>query len=212
VLAFTIPYGIAKGRNVIATNSRRAAEARAKGYASELKLKAEVEAGVKTYNNAVAKEIAWETLFKAMYESAPPGLNPTFQSMAVSPSGSEVTVSFAATMPTPADTPEARGGFAKAIAAWVDELKARGSSQAWPSTFAASKLTASGTPVTGADPAAAGSGQISGSFTAPIPLDETNPITKAYLALRELSGPGALTTPNAAAATNPAATTTTVKK
>jgi hypothetical protein len=211
VLAFVVPYGFAKTRNVIATNSRRAAEAKAKGYSKELALKADVEAGVKAYNNSVTKELAWETLFKAMYESAPTGLNPTFQTMTVSPSGKEVTVTFSATMANPADTPEARGGFDKAIAAWIDELKARGSSQPWPSSFAVSKASASAAPDSSTDPAA-GPGKIIGSFTAPIPLDETNPITKAYLALREVSGPGALATASPTAASNPAATTTTVKK
>jgi hypothetical protein len=209
VLAFTVPYGFAKTRNVLATNSRRAAEAKAKGYTKELALKAEVEAGVKAYNSAVAKEIAWETLFKAMYESAPAGLNPTFQSMALAPTGNEVTVSFSASMTNPPQTPEAKGGFDRAIAAWIDELKVRGSSQPWPSTFSVSKGASSGAAVPGTEPVTPGSGQISGSFTAPIPLDETNPITKAYLALRELSGPG--TTPTAAASGS-AATTTTVKK
>ncbi len=212
VLAFVVPYGFAKTRNVIATNTRHAAEAKAKGYAKELALKADVEAGAKAYNGAVAKEIAWETLFKSMFESAPAGLNPTFQSMAVSPAGNEVTVTFTATMPNPPDTPEARGGFDRAIAAWIDELKARGSNQPWPSTFAVTKAAATVVTVPGAEPVAPGSGQISGSFTAPIPLDVTNPVTKAYLALRELSGPGAISSATAAAASSAASTTTTVKK
>jgi hypothetical protein len=207
-----VPYGFAKTRNVIATNTRRAAEAKAKGYSKELALKAEVEAGVKAYNGAVAKEIAWETIFKAMFESAPAGLNPTFTGMSVSPAGSEVTVSFTATMPNPPQTPEAKGGFDRAIAAWVDELKARGSSQPWPSTFAVSKVEAPGTPAPGVEPTAVGSGQITGSFTAPIPLDESNLVTKAYLALRELSVPGAIPTTTVSAAPSVAATTTTVKK
>jgi hypothetical protein len=129
--------------------------------------------------------------------------------MTLSPAGSEVTVTFTATMANPADTPEAKGGFDRAIAAWVDELKARGSTQPWPSTFAVAKAAATASaPAAGTEPVTPGSGQVTGSFTAPIPLDETNPITKAYLALRELSGPGATST----AASDPAATTTTVKK
>jgi hypothetical protein len=211
VLAFVVPYGFAKTRNVLATNSRRAAEAKAKGYATELKLKAEVEAGVKTYNGAVAKEIAWETLFKSMFESAPAGLKPTFQSMSVSPTGNEVTVTFSASMPNPPQTPEAKGGFDRAIAAWIDELKARGSSQPWPSTFAITKAEG-GTSAPGADPAAPGSGLVSGSFTVPIPLDETNSVTKAYLALREVSLPAPNPTATTAPASSAAATTTTVKK
>ena len=212
VLAFVVPYGFAKTRNVLATNSRRAAEAKAKGYATELKLKAEVEAGVKAYNGAVAKEIAWESLFKSMFESAPAGLNPSFTNISVSPAGKEVTVSFTATMPNPPETPEAKGGFDRAIAAWIDELKARGSSQPWPSTFSITKAEASSVAAPGSEPATSGSGLITGTFTAPIPLDETNPITKAYLALRELSGPGATPTATTAAASASAATTTTVKK
>jgi hypothetical protein len=147
-----------------------------------------------------------------MFESAPVGLKPTFQSISVTPAGTEVTVTFNAIMPNPPQTPEAKGGFDRAIAAWIDELKARGSSQPWPSTFAITKATDSGTAAPGTDPAALGSGQISGSFTVPIPLDETNPVTKAYLALRELSGPGAAPTPTAASAAVTTTSPTTVKK
>jgi hypothetical protein len=131
--------------------------------------------------------------------------------MSVSPTGNEVTVTFSASMPNPPPTPEAKGGFDRAIAAWIDELKARGSSQPWPSTFAIAKAEG-GTSAPGIDSAAPGSGLVSGSFTVPIPLDETNPVTKAYLALREVALPATNPTATTAPASSAAATTTTVKK
>jgi hypothetical protein len=212
VLAFVVPYGFAKTRNVLATNSRRAAEAKAKGYAKELKLKADVEQGVKAYNATVANELAWEPLFKSMFESAPAGLNPTFQSFAVAPGEKEVLVTFSAVMKNPPQTPEAKGGFDKAIASWIDNLKSRGSSQPWPNSFvvaiAPAAGSAAGAAPAPADPAAPNTGIITGSFTAPIPLDPTNPVTKAYLASREITTPGA--TPAATSATT--IPNTTVKK
>jgi hypothetical protein len=185
VLAFLVPYGIAKTRNVLATNARRTAQNSAKGYAKELKLKADVEAGIKTYNSAVENEIAWETLFNAMYSSAPAGLNPQFQNMFVAPTAKKVLVSFSATMKNPQAKNDERGGFDRAIASWIDELKLRGSSEPWPSSFSVA------TDAGGAagDPAAGS--KITGTFTAPITLDPENPVTKTYLASRELSLPGA---------------------
>ena len=186
-VAFLVPYGIAKTRNVLAVNSRRAAENAAKGYAKELKLKAEVEAGIKVYNTAVAGEIAWETLYKAIVNSAPPGLNPQFQGLTISPNGNMVNVTFTAVMKNPAKSAEDRGGFDRAIASWVDELRELGSSEPWPANFS-----------TGIAPGTAADGSagtvVTGSFNAPIPLDPKDPVTKNYLSLREISVPGAATT------------------
>ena len=201
VVAFLVPYGIAKTRNVIATNARHSAENAYKGYAKELRLKAEVEAGLKTYNAAVANEIAWEALFKAMFESAPPGLNPQFQSLNVSPDAKQALVTFSANMKNPQPTADAKGGFDKAIASWIDELKKRGSSQPWPNSFTIGNAVATPT-----DPTAAAGSQITGTFTVPIPLDAKNPVTSAYLASRELAAPGVTTTAVAGAKTTIAGT------
>jgi hypothetical protein len=203
VLAFVVPYGFAKTRNVIATNSRRAAEAKAKGYSKELKLKADVEAGVKAYNASVANELAWETIFKSMFESAPAGLSPTFSALSVSQDGTQVMVSFSAVVKAPPLTPETKGGFDKAIASWVDELKARGSSQPVPTSFVVSSSAALGPDVTSGS-------QITGTFTVPITLDPKNPVTKAYLAMREVSAPSAQAAP--VTGSTGSNSTTTVKK
>lgn len=209
VMAFIVPYGFAKARNITATNSRRAAEAKYKGYAKELKLKSEVEQGVKAYNAAVAHEIAWETLFKSMFESAPAGLNPTFQTLTVTPNDKEVLVAFSAQMKSLADTPEGKGGFDRAIASWIDNLKAKGSNQAWPNNFVASSGAPQGEP-----DAAGANSLITGTFSVPIPLDVANPVTKAYLALRETSAPGTTAATPTTANTAPSSLTpaTTTKK
>ena len=130
-LAFTMPLALATKRNHDATLRYRSAVREYNKTIPALTLKAEVTAAMKTYNAAIAFEPAWDKLFVAVLESAPPGTNATFQGVTVKRTvgSGAVVVTFAANIAQSGSSTGA--AFEATVAEWVVALRKLGSTNPW---------------------------------------------------------------------------------
>jgi hypothetical protein len=186
VLSFVVPYGWAKGRNYLAKRDLSAAEKEFKSYEPELLLKDEAEAGVAAYNTATANEVAWNEVYKAILATAPPELNPSFESVAISHDGALLKLTISASQD---------GKEIADVASWITAFENQGSPKAWP----ASTTLIEGPPK-----------RIAVTINAPILMDLKDPITGRYLANRTLviEKPSGAAAPTDAAAPDAKPTTT----
>lgn len=170
-LAFTMPIAIATKRNHDSTLRYRSAVREYNKVIPALSLKAEVSAAIKAYNEAVAYEPAWDKLFLAFLDSAPPNTTASISGLTIKRNvgNAEVLVVFSATVVAPS------GGaaFEATVSEWIVKLRELGSSNPWPSSWSVSTPTgATSTDVRDAVPGSI----VSVSFNVPMPLDK-NPVT-----------------------------------